>query len=510
MSSSISQRPGSRSTHPSSRPVRTAVQSSTGMRASRWTSAPVGRVGVLSLGEDAGVDLGAQAEPPPAVAPVEPDAPEALVLRQLANGDLEDAGILVEAQRFDYNLRVNQSPAESRRSRSSRGRPLAASLLIVSQPRGRGASTVGAAARWRLALSSRRRCVRPPDPPESRSRSPISRPARRSSNGIPDARDDRLGHEADLVGRRHPLPGARLQVPDDVLAARRDPRRHPARLAAGRRRRRSRTSRAASTTTTSSPSSTSGPQGLRRPGIRQVAGDLILNASSSTRPIGTPTGRRSAIRAGTRPRSRRSPTTTTSSSCPSGAIASPALRRSCRSIRTPTSSRRCTARARSAPREGSASRSRGPRGSDIVTVSGTVPRRYFRWSTPLAIDDPAEVLRRRAEEPAQGGRHRAHGRRRRDDRSRPTTPGSSSRRPSRTSFRRSRSRTSAARASTRSRSSRRSRTRRRAAEAGTGRVSLTRSFLSRPGGRPLRASSFATARACRRPTGSRPASSSGS
>jgi D-alanyl-D-alanine carboxypeptidase/D-alanyl-D-alanine-endopeptidase (penicillin-binding protein 4) len=33
-----------------------------------------------------------------------------------------------------------------------------------------------------------------------------------------------------------------------------------------------------------------------------------------------------------------------------------------------------------------------PAGSDLVTVSGTVPRRYFRWSTPLAINDPPKFF----------------------------------------------------------------------------------------------------------------------
>jgi D-alanyl-D-alanine carboxypeptidase/D-alanyl-D-alanine-endopeptidase (penicillin-binding protein 4) len=33
-----------------------------------------------------------------------------------------------------------------------------------------------------------------------------------------------------------------------------------------------------------------------------------------------------------------------------------------------------------------------PSGSDIVTVSGTVPNRYFRWATPLSIDDPPKFF----------------------------------------------------------------------------------------------------------------------
>ena len=33
-----------------------------------------------------------------------------------------------------------------------------------------------------------------------------------------------------------------------------------------------------------------------------------------------------------------------------------------------------------------------PTGSDVVTVSGTVPFRSFRWSSPLAIDDPPKFF----------------------------------------------------------------------------------------------------------------------
>jgi D-alanyl-D-alanine carboxypeptidase/D-alanyl-D-alanine-endopeptidase (penicillin-binding protein 4) len=33
-----------------------------------------------------------------------------------------------------------------------------------------------------------------------------------------------------------------------------------------------------------------------------------------------------------------------------------------------------------------------PTGSDTVTVSGTVPNRYFRWAVPLSIDDPPKFF----------------------------------------------------------------------------------------------------------------------
>ena len=51
-----------------------------------------------SLPEDTAVELDAQAEATPPVPPVEPDAPEAIVLRELADGDLEHLRWLVEAQ----------------------------------------------------------------------------------------------------------------------------------------------------------------------------------------------------------------------------------------------------------------------------------------------------------------------------------------------------------------------------------------------------------------------------
>jgi hypothetical protein len=57
------------------------------------------RVPVAPQGDDPGVNLGAEAEPPPAVAAVEADPPEALLLGQLANGDLEDLRCFVESHR---------------------------------------------------------------------------------------------------------------------------------------------------------------------------------------------------------------------------------------------------------------------------------------------------------------------------------------------------------------------------------------------------------------------------
>jgi hypothetical protein len=51
-----------------------------------------------ALAQDAGVELKPETEAAPAVPPIEADAAEALVLRELANGDLERLRGLVEAQ----------------------------------------------------------------------------------------------------------------------------------------------------------------------------------------------------------------------------------------------------------------------------------------------------------------------------------------------------------------------------------------------------------------------------
>jgi hypothetical protein len=58
----------------------------------------VAGVGRASLPEDAAVELEAEPEAPPPVSPVEADAPEPVVLRQLADGHLEHLRGLVKAQ----------------------------------------------------------------------------------------------------------------------------------------------------------------------------------------------------------------------------------------------------------------------------------------------------------------------------------------------------------------------------------------------------------------------------
>jgi hypothetical protein len=55
-------------------------------------------VGGPPLAENAAVELETQAEAAPAVTPIEADAAEPLVLRELANGDLERLRGFVEAQ----------------------------------------------------------------------------------------------------------------------------------------------------------------------------------------------------------------------------------------------------------------------------------------------------------------------------------------------------------------------------------------------------------------------------
>jgi len=60
--------------------------------------ATVGRMRLPAGGKDARVELGPDAESPPAVSPVESDATETLVLGELADGELERPARLVEPQ----------------------------------------------------------------------------------------------------------------------------------------------------------------------------------------------------------------------------------------------------------------------------------------------------------------------------------------------------------------------------------------------------------------------------
>ncbi len=133
-------------------------------------------------------------------------------------------------------------------------------------------------------------------------------------------------------------------------------------------------------------------EGLRRAGIRQVAGDLILNASrfdGAYRHPDWPTNRDT--------RWYQAPISALSfndnvvivSVGRDGIPGAPTLV----SIDPDTDVVQTLHRTRTVGRRGklrvAVSR---PSGSDIVTVSGTVPQRYFRWSTPLAIDDPPKFF----------------------------------------------------------------------------------------------------------------------
>ena len=119
-----------------------------------------------------------------------------------------------------------------------------------------------------------------------------------------------------------------------------------------------------------------------------------------------------------------------------------------------------------------------PSGSDLVTVSGTVPDSLLPLGGPARDRRSAEVLRRRAEEPPARRRDRAHRQRRRARRARRQRldPRGDDRVRHPPDARRSP--TSAARASTPSRSSRRWRTRRRAGGRWEGALTLARQFLA--------------------------------
>ena len=189
---------------------------------------------VSSLVEDTGVDLRPEAEPAPAVAAVETDAAEPLVLRQLANGDFKYAVGFVKSQEgVDYNLRVSR--VLPNRTRISVLVALIALLLApaaqASKPRKRRRAADPAAG------------ARPGGPPRPgafgrrlrRDRGPRDRRGRLCPQSRP-GRDDRVRHEDAFVGRGAALPRPDVQVPHDLLAARRGARRQPRRIAAGRRR----------------------------------------------------------------------------------------------------------------------------------------------------------------------------------------------------------------------------------------------------------------------------------
>ena len=67
---------------------------------------PIPGVGPPPAGEDARVHLSSEAEPPPAFGPGEADPAEALLLGELANGDLEESRSLIESHGVDYNFPV--------------------------------------------------------------------------------------------------------------------------------------------------------------------------------------------------------------------------------------------------------------------------------------------------------------------------------------------------------------------------------------------------------------------
>ncbi len=359
------------------------------------------------------MDLAPQPQPAPALAPVEPDATEALVLRQLAHGDLEDASCLVESQGLDYNLPVTPDIRSSRRlclalvavflaveSRGFRQDPHAdaqrrAGGLVQEALEQRGHPAAGEVHRS-VDLHRRARLGRIRLPAQPRV-----------------ARDDRVGHEDDLVGRRAALSRARVQVPHHALAPGRHPRRDPAGLAPrGRRGRpehlgslpRGRLLRDLR-------SMGAGPETGRNPaGFRGI---WCSTPAPSTGSTATRTGPRTAIRAGTRRRSPRSPTTTIASSCPSESGALPGAPANV-TIDPDTDVVQALAVARTLGKSAkiriAVSR---PVGSDMMTVSGTVPSRYFRWAVPVAINDPPKFFGAALKSRLRAAGNRAHGQRRR-------------------------------------------------------------------------------------------------
>ena len=369
--------------------------------------AAVGGVRVLSLTEDAGMDLGAETQPPPSVAAIEPHPTEPFVLRELADGDLEGTGFFIEAQAVDYNLRV------TRAARWFDGVAavlvalvallLAPSALLAAPPASSNTSTssstttsttmsaVAAPSLLRSALEQA--ALRPPTRKdgvsiavadldsgetifEKNAAAPetiasvtkmISTAAALHYLGPTykfrttfwrrgDIRDGNLLGSLLVVGGGDPNISGRF-YDDDAFAI-----------------------------------FDKWAAGLRQAGILRVTGDLVLNASSfdgEYRHPDWPPERDS--------RWYQAPISALSYndnvvvvSVGKGALpGSPANV----TIDPNTDVVQSLSRARTVGKTGTirVAVSR-PSGSDLVTVSGTVPNRYFRWATPLSIDDPPKFF----------------------------------------------------------------------------------------------------------------------
>ncbi len=348
----------------------------------------VGGMGELSRREDTGVNLGTQTQAPPAVAAIEADAPEALVFRQLANGDLEDAGFFVEPQVVDYNLPVKSgtrtraflvalclaasfvasSPTLSAKPRAPRTPLTLTDLLAQAAARGpaRGSGISISVAELNTGATVYERNASTPETiasltklfssaaalhylgPEYRFKTTFWRKG--------EVRDGVLQGSLLVVGGGDPNISGRFYEDDsfaifDKWAA-----------------------------------------GLRQAGIVRVAGDLVLNAGAFDNEYRHPDW----------PESRdtrwyQAPISALSynDNCVLVSVGRDGLPGAPTfvAIDPNTDLVQAIGRPRTVGKTGhirvAVSR---PSGSNVVKVSGVVPSRYFRWSSPLAIDDPPKFF----------------------------------------------------------------------------------------------------------------------
>jgi len=332
------------------------------------------------------VDLAAEPQPPPAVAPVEADPAESLVLRQLADGDLEDAGFLVKAQAVDYNFRVTSAAR-----RYFRVAALHAVLLLLVAPLSARTRTIKEAPSLRSALESAafrapaaksgvsiavtdlatgetvfERNAATPETIASVTKM-ISTAAALHYLGPSykfrttfwrrgEIKDGNLLGSLLVVGGGDPNISGRFYDDDsfaifDKWAA-----------------------------------------GLRQAGIMRVTGDLILNASSfdeEYRHPDWPPERDSRWYQAPISALSYNDNVVVVSVGHGGIPGAPANV----TIDPDTDIVQALTRARTVGKGGKVRIAVArPSGSDVVTVSGTVPNRYFRWASPLAIDDPPKFF----------------------------------------------------------------------------------------------------------------------
>ena len=179
-------------------------------------------------------------EPPPSVAAIEPDPTEPLVLRELAHGDLEGPGFFVEAQAVDYNLRVTRAArwfnGVAAASCARRPLPRPFRLLAASSTSAKTSSstTTSSTAAPRCGALAPQVGARAggPAPADQEGRRVDRRGRLETGETIFErnaAAPETIASVTKMISTAAALHylGPDVQVPDDLLAAGRDPRRQP-------------------------------------------------------------------------------------------------------------------------------------------------------------------------------------------------------------------------------------------------------------------------------------------